>query len=149
MRAASMGWAVAYYASTAGSLAILVAVPLQIFVETLDARDRSDAYAWLGAAAGALLGLWFARKKRDSAATHRALRIAGASVVLLAVVGGVVMFGFCMPRGDAASTVAVGAAVLMMALLSFGVGGIGVCLWFAGVSGRRRLARQPNAAPAP
>jgi LPXTG-motif cell wall-anchored protein len=132
-----MAWAAAYYLSTAASLGTLAAVAMQIYVENLDVLDRSDAYAWLGAGAGALLGLWFARKKRNSPTTHRALRIAGASLGFLAIAGGVVMFGFCMPRGEAASTVGVGVAIFMMALLALGVGGIGFCLWLAGFSGRR------------
>lgn len=135
-----MGWAVAYYLGTAASLATLGAVAVQIYVENLDVLDCSDAYAWLGAAAGAVLGLWFARSKRNSPATHRALRFAGVSIVLLAVAGGVVMFKFCLPGGESASTVAAGAAVFMMALLSGGVAAIGAALWLAGFSGRRLAA---------
>ena len=137
MTVARMGWVLAYYASTAASLATVAAVAMQIYVENLDALDRSDAYAWLGAAAGALLGLWFASKKRNSPTTHRVLRIVGVSFVVLGLVGGFVMFKMARGQHDTSGVMFAGLAEFIMGLLAFGVAAIGIALWLAGFSGRR------------
>jgi len=114
------------------------AVSAQIVVENLDAVDHSDAYAWLGAAAGALLGLWLARWKRSSPTTHRVLRFVGCGLVLLGVVGGFAMYvQWQQQRRDTSGNMMAGLEVFMMVLLASGVAGIGACLWLAGFSGRR------------
>lgn len=142
-------WAVGYYVGTAAALAIVGAVSAQIVVENLDAVHHSDAYAWLGAAAGALLGSWLARWKRSSPAAHRVLRLVGWGLVLLGVVGGFAMYvHWKQQRRDTSGNMMAGLEVFMMALIALGVVGIGACLWLAGCSGRR-IAQQLTAAPTP
>jgi hypothetical protein len=141
-------WAVGYYACTAAALAAMGAVSAQIVVENLDTLDRSDAYAWLGAAAGALLGLWLARWKRRSPTTHRVLRIVGCGLVVLGLAGGFATYLEARQPRDTSGNMLAGLEFFIMALLALGVLGIGACLWLAGFSGRL-IARQLTAAPMP
>ena len=85
-------WGLVYYAATAVALAILVGWATVYVVENQDALVHSDAHGWIGAAAGALLGLWLARWKRSSAVAHLVMRIAGVLLVVLGVAGGFVMY---------------------------------------------------------
>jgi hypothetical protein len=136
MHVARALWMLVYYASAAVSPAILIGCGTVIVVENQDGLVPSDAYGWLGAAAGALLGLWLARRQRGSAATHRVLQSVGALLVSLGVVGGAVMYAIELTRQYEVGSIC-GRAILVMVLMAAGVVGPGACLWLAGFSGRR------------
>lgn len=136
MRVPRAVWGVVYYACTAGSLASVLAVSAQIVGDGLD-PFALDVFAWVSAATGGLLGLWLAWWKRNSRATHLALRIVGCALVLLGLACGVVTYLEAQRPRDNSGNMMAGLGIAIGIVVTLGVVGIGTAVWLAGFSGRR------------